>query len=358
MGSKTIILTAGMIIGAAVLSGAPADPASSGQNEVLAEVHGAKLTMADLEKTNAAALFQARTTYYTAEHKAIEDAVDQLLLDEQAKKEGVTVTQLLDRHVNNTIAPDPPDEALRVYYEGLDTTEPYEAVKGKILDALRQRRIAKAKLAYMTTLRNEGSIIVRLPPPRAPISLKDVPVRGPAGAAVTVVEFADYQCPYCQQLQPILDKIEGEFKGKIAFAYKDYPLPMHPDAPKAAEAAHCAGAQGKYWEYHDTVFAKKQLDIPSLEHYSSDLKLDTSAFATCLNNGQMAGVVNEMASEANALMISGTPTVFVNGRMVTGNLSYEGLRSVIVEELSAAGTAGLRTTAANHAPDRAVSPVR
>lgn len=356
MGSKTIFLTTGLIAVAAVMWGAESS-SSAGDNEVVAQVHGMKMTMGDLERTSAAALFQARTNYYTAEHKAIEDAVDQFLLEEQAKKEGLTVTQLLDKYVNSKVAPDPSEDALHVYYEGLDTTETYEAVRSRIVDAIRQRRTAKVKLAYMQTLR-QGPITIELAPPRAPISMKDVPVRGPAGASVTVVEFADYQCPYCQQLQPILDKIESEFKGKIAFAYKDFPLPMHPDAPKAAEAAHCAGAQGKYWEYHDAVFAKKQLDIPSLENYSSDLKLDTKAFASCLNKGDMAGVVNQMATEANALMISGTPTLFVNGRMITGNLSYEGLRSVIMEELSASGAAAPKTTAANFPSDRSASAAR
>jgi predicted DsbA family dithiol-disulfide isomerase len=337
----------GVLAATAMLSAAPAGASSKDDDPVLVEVNGVKLTLSDLEPKSSTALFQARTTYYETERKVIEDAVDQYLLDQQARKEGVTVPQLYEKHVNTTIAPDPSEEALQVYFEGLDTTEPYVAVRGKIVDALRQRRIAKAKLAYLKSLRNQGPIVILLEPPRAPISMKDVPVRGEPGARVSVVEFADYECPYCQQIQPVLASIETEFKGKITLAYKDFPLPMHPSAPKAAEAAHCAGAQGKYWEYHDTLYAKKQLDVASLKTYAGDLKLDTAAFATCLDKGQMAGQVSEQASEAQSLALQGTPTFLVNGRMVNGALSYEKLRAVILEELSASG--GSQATARSNA---------
>jgi protein-disulfide isomerase len=333
-------------------SGAASDadgPTSA--SAVLVEVNGAKLTVADLEQKRPAAMFQARTSYYETERKAIEELVDEALLQQQANKEGLTVPELLDRHVNAVIAKDPSEEALRVYYEGVDTTEPYEAVRPKILDALRQRRMAKAKAAYMQTLRSQNPIIIRLAPPRAPISMKDVAVRGAAGAPITLLEYADYECPYCQQSQPMITKIEAEFKGKVAFAYKDFPLPMHPDAPKAAEASHCAGAQGKYWEYHDALFARKQLDVPALKSYAKDLKLDTAAFDACLDSGQMAGMVKEQASEAQALGAQGTPTFFVNGRTVSGTVTYERLRGVIVEELSAIDAAQEEAT-----PDKATAP--
>src|SRR5215472_11356116 len=271
-----------------------------GADAVILEINGAKLTVADLEKKHAAALFQAQTTYYEAQRRVIEGMIDDYLLEQQARKEGVTVSRLLELHVNATIAKDPSEETLRVYYEGVDTAEPFDAVREKIVDSLRQRRIAKAKTAYVQSLRSQTSIVLRLPPPRDPLSMKDVPVRGVASPRVTLLEYADYECPYCQQIHPVLDRLESEFKGKLALAYKDYPLPMHPDAPKAAEAAHCAGAQGKYWEYHDTLFTTKQLGIPALKQHARDLKLDTAAFDTCLDKGQMSTVVNDQAAEAQA----------------------------------------------------------
>jgi predicted DsbA family dithiol-disulfide isomerase len=333
LAGKAFVITCSLAATAGFL--AAAGPEGNSPEDVLVEVHGVNVTMADLAQKSAVALFQARTNYYEAERKVIEDAVDQKLLDDQAAKEGLTVAQLLDKHVNNAIAGEPSEEALHVFYEGIDTKDSYEALRGKIVESLRQRRIAKARAAYMDSLRNAGPILIRLAPPRAPISMKDVPVRGDSTARVTILEFADFECPYCQQLQPILDKIETDFKGKINFAFKDFPLPMHPDAPKAAEAAHCAGAQGKYWEYHDVMFDKKALDIASLKSYSSQLGLDTTAFSACLDKGEMAGLVNVQATEANALGLQGTPTVLINGRMINGALNYERIKALIMEELSA-----------------------
>ena len=230
-----------------------------------------------------------------------------------------------------------------MYYEGVDTTESFEAVRGKIVDALRQRRATKLKTAYMQTLRNQAKISFRLPPPRAAISMAATPVRGAAGAPITLVEFADYECPYCQQIQPVIDRLETEYKGKLAFAYKDFPLSMHPNAQKAAEATRCAEAQGKYWELHDRMVVNKQLDVPGLKKLARDLKLDGPAFDKCVDSGEKAEAVKAHAAEAQALGIQGTPTFFMNGRFFSGTLSYETLRAMVEEELAGASAVAHET---------------
>ena len=166
--------------------------------------------------------------------------------------------------------------------------------------------------------------------------MSGTPVRG-GSAPVTLVEFADYECPYCQQMQPALNQLSIDFKDKMAFAYKDYPLSMHANAQKAAEAAHCAGAQGKYWEFHDLLLSTKQLEVPALKQQARSLKLDGAAFDKCLDSGEQAARVGASAKEATTLGIQGTPTFFVNGRYISGNLSYERLKAIIMEELSMAG---------------------
>jgi protein-disulfide isomerase len=305
----------------------------SGGNAIAVEVNGTKLAMSDLEKEHPAALFQAKNTYYEAEKKAIDAFVDEYLLNQQAKKEGLTLEQLLEKHVNNAIAKDPAEETLRVYYEGVDTTESYQAVRGKIIEAIRSRRMTKARAAYLQSLRSQANVAVRLGPPRAEISLKNTPVRGQASAPVTFVEFADYECPYCQQIQPVLDRLQADFKGKLAFVYKDSPLPMHANAEKAAEASHCAEAQGKYWEYHDALYAKKELEVPALKLAARELKLDGNAFDKCLDSGEKSEGIKLSLNDAQALGIQGTPTFFINGRYFSGALSYEQLRAVVEEEL-------------------------
>jgi len=318
------------------LSSLAADNAAknSASGTVFVEIDGAKLTAADVERKSAGALFQARNTYYQAERKAIDEFIEDYLLEKQAEKENLTVAQLLDKHVNKTIAKDPSDEALQVYFEGPKTTDTFEKLKPQILEHVRQIRIEKAKTAYIASLRAQASIAVRLPSPRNLVSMKNTPVRGNADAKVTLVEYADYECPYCQQIQPVLDRLEADFKGKLAFAYKDVPLPMHANAQKASEAAHCAGAQGKYWEFHDRLFSTKQLGVAQLREHATALNLDAQAFNKCLDSGSQADLVKGYLSEAQDLKLQGTPSFFINGRFFSGGLSYEELRSVVEEELA------------------------
>jgi protein-disulfide isomerase len=206
-------------------------------------------------------------------------------------------------------------------------------MKGKILQHLRERRINRIKTEYLASLKKEAKIEVRLMTPRAEVSLANTPVRGSVNAPVMLIEYADYECPYCQQMQPVLDKLESEYKGKIAFAYKDVPLPNHPNAQRAAEASHCAAAQGKYWEYHDILVSKKQLDPAGLKLAAVELKLDSAAFDKCVQSGETTALIRTHLNEAQSLGLQGTPSFFINGRFLNGLLSYENLKEIVEEEL-------------------------
>ena len=330
LGSSCVILCATVFAWA---QGDTSREANSGGSAVLVEIDSAKLTRADFERKLPASLFQARNTLFDAERKALDEFIYEYLMERQARKEDLTVTQLLRRHVNDVVPKDPSDEALRVYYEGLDATEPFEAVRSKIIEYLRQRRIAKEKASYLKSLRSEANVVIRLTPPRASISLKDTPLRGPADAPVILVEYADYECPYCQTLQPQVEKLRAEYNQKVAFAFKDMPLPMHSNAQKAAEAAHCAGSQGKYWEYHDLLFSKKEFETVSLKENARALKLDGAVFDRCLDSGERAEAVRAGLAEGQALGLPGTPAVFINGRLINGSVDFEAMRNIVEEEL-------------------------
>ena len=313
---------------------APADMPWNGDSIAL-EINGVKFTLSEMERQRPAAMFQARSNYYEAARRSLEEYAQDYLLEQQARKEHLTVPELLERHVNNAIASDPGEETLRVYYETADTTESYESVRVK---AHRRHPAETHRQSKDRISRIDPTSSHRRDPPRAAARAHRADrraVRGPANPRVLLTEFADYECPYCQQVQPTIEKLEAEFKGKLAFTYKDFPLPMHPNAQKAAEASRCAQAQGKYWEFHDLLASTKQLELPALKAHARQLKLDASAFDKCLDTGDKAEVVKAQANEATALGLQGTPTFFINGRYISGALSYEHLRDVILEELSA-----------------------
>ena len=319
-----------------VPSFAEGNDTSAANAAVMIEINGKKLTFNEIEKERPGVFFHAVNTFYQGEQKALDQFVEDYLLDEQAKKEGLTVDQLFDLHVNKTIdTKEPPEEALHLFYEGVDTQQPYEAVRDQIIASIKQRRIAKARAAYIESVKKNAKIAIHLAPPRAQIDLKGSDIRGPQDAKVTLVEYADFECPYCQQIQPTLEKLETEYKGRLAFVYKDVPLPMHSHAQKAAEASHCAGEQGKYWEYHDRLYLTRRLEIADLKEHARTLKLDGEAFDKCLDTGKYFDQVRNSLNEGQRLGIEGTPSFFMNGAFFSGGLAYDQLKSMVDQELAA-----------------------
>ncbi len=172
---------------------------------------------------------------------------------------------------------------------------------------------------------------------RVDVSTDDDPSIGPANAPVTIIEFSDYQCPYCQVwYKQVYQQLMASYPNKIRFVYRDLPLPMHPEAVPAAEAADCAGEQNAYWKYHDALFSQKYgLNRAAYEQYATDLGLDTKAFAACLDSHRYQGEVQADASDAARVGISGTPSFVVNGRILIGALPFSEFKTVIDEELAA-----------------------
>jgi len=300
--------------------------------DVVAEIGAVKLTMGDLEQQESSKLLQARYDFYQAESKALDDLIDTTLIEQKARSENLTVEQLLNREVKAQIK-DPTEDQLKIFYEGLETDQLYEVMRGKILEKIRALRANKARAAYIRTLRAETSVYVTLAPPSTVVNLENADVLGSKSAPVMLVEFADYECPYCQRVAPAIKKLQDDFGGKLAVAYKDFPLPMHAHAEKAAEAARCAGKQGRFWAFHDELFSSKELDVDQLKAQARALKLDSSAFDKCLDAGETAAAVQQDREQGLRLGLTGTPSFFVNGHFLSGALDYAALRKIVDQQL-------------------------
>ena len=300
----------------------------------VAEVNGQKLTRAELVQKQAAKLLQARYQYYFAEREALDQLIDGRLLEIEARRENLSVEQLLQQEVTSKVK-DPTELQLQVYYEGMHTKEPFAAIRGKILDSARQVRQTKARDAYLQTLRDRAGVRIALVPPEAEAALNNAPRRGPQDAPVVIVEFADYECPYCQRIHPELKKLQVEFAGKVSLAFKDFPLPMHPHAEKAAEAARCAEEQGQFWNFHDMLFENHQkLELAQLKEYASALKLDAARFDQCLDAGEQAALVQKDIVQGQLLGLTGTPSFFINGHFLSGAVKYSTLREIVAQQLA------------------------
>jgi protein-disulfide isomerase len=326
---------AGLILIAVSTAGLRAGSAIEGGAEVVAEIGGHKVTRAELEQKEAAKLLKVRSQYYLAERQALDQLIDDYLLEDKARAEHLTVAELIKRDIESKIK-DPTEDQLQVYYEGLGTDQTYADVREKILFSIHQRRVTAARAEYVRVLREQAGVLVSLAAPTADVPINGAPIQGLREAPVTIIEFADYECPYCQQIHPLLKKLEQEFDGKIALAFKDMPLPMHPRAAKAAEATRCAGVQGKFWELHDLLFEHPgHLEVPQLKEYAQTLQLDMEKFDKCLESGEQTAVVQKDFAEAQHLGLTGTPSFFVNGHFFSGIVKYNTLREMVEQELAA-----------------------
>lgn len=164
--------------------------------------------------------------------------------------------------------------------------------------------------------------------------------KGEKDAPVTIVEFSDYQCPYCKRyIDETYPQIWEEYGSQIYYIFRDYPLPFHPHAQKTAEAARCAGDQGKYWEMHDLLFSerdqwaeKEEIDA-DLANYAARLGLNKSEFNECLSSGKYAQAVKDDMALGEKMGVSGTPTFFINGQKLVGAQPFEAFRVIIDAEL-------------------------
>jgi protein-disulfide isomerase len=337
-------------LGLGIALGAFSIPAL-GQNDasVVAEIGGRKVTADELAEKEAGKLLQAKYKYYIAERDALELYIEDQLLELQAKKEGVTLDELYKRHVAINV-PEPTEDQLRFYYEGVQTDETYESARSHIIDTVHQLRTKKARDAYLAQLRAQYGVVVELSQPSAHVEVANAPRLGSENAPVQIVEFADYECPYCQNVNEDLRRLREQFGDQVSLVYKDFPLPMHPLAAKAAGAARCAGVQGKFWEFHDALFQTKRIQVSDLKLQARTLKLDTARFDQCLDGDEQIAVVRKDAQEAKRLGLDGTPSFFINGHFMSGSIGYEKLRGTVLQELS--GLIAAKKQAAALAPSQ------
>jgi len=160
-------------------------------------------------------------------------------------------------------------------------------------------------------------------------------VEGSSDAKVTIIEYSDFECPYCGRAQPTIKQIMSDYAGKVKLQFKHFPLSFHQYAEKAAEAAECAADQGKFWELHDLMFSNSDsLTVDNIKQYAKAVGVDTSTFNCCLDSGKKAAAVQADMQEGVAAGVTGTPAFLINGKLVTGAQPYEVFKAAIDSALA------------------------
>ena len=172
------------------------------------------------------------------------------------------------------------------------------------------------------------------------VDTEGFPGKGSEDAPVTIVEFSDFECPFCSRVVPTLDRISERYGDQVRIVFRQFPLDnLHPNARKAAEASLCAEEQGKFWEMHDAMFAnQRQLQVAQLKRQAGELGLDTNAFDECLDSGRHAAQVQADVDAGAGLGVTGTPAFLINGRFLSGAQPFEAFEKVIEDELRRAGS--------------------
>ncbi len=169
------------------------------------------------------------------------------------------------------------------------------------------------------------------------LNVGDSPTRGPKDAKITIVEFSDYQCPYCSQAEPLVDQVLEAYPKDVQRVYKQYPLPMHPNALPASKAAVAAGKQGKFWEMHSKIFSnQRELNPDNYKKWAEELKLDMARFEKDMSSPEVQAQIDKEMQEARAADVTGTPTIFVNGKRLQQR-SFEGFKAAIDAALQPKG---------------------
>ena len=276
-----------------------------------------------------------RNQEYEIKRKALDNLIEQKIVEAAAKKKGLTTEKLLDQEVNSKVS-DPSDAELEGYYFGLGrVTVPFAEVKTKLRDGYKQAKIRQAREDYLKSLRADSNVVVLLSAPRVEVAYDPARLRGNPKAPVMIVEFSDYQCPYCHQVEPTVKDLLAKYGDKVSFSYRDFPLSsIHQNAMIAAEGSRCALEQGKFWEYHDQLFVATKLDKDALIGYARDLKLDDKQFESCLTTEKYKADIDRDEQAGSKAGVNGTPGFFINGVFLSGAQGQDAFAHVIDDELS------------------------
>jgi protein-disulfide isomerase len=310
---------------------------------VLATVNGRQITSADIEDNLRPLVFSVQEEVYKLRRQAVELKVNDLLLNQEAQRRKLTTAALLDAEVTAKAPAVTEADAQKFYDENKARIEgEFAQLKEQIVQYLREVETRKATVALAERLQAAAQVRTFLVAPQPPVykfATDGQPTKGSEKAAVTLVEFTDYQCPSCAKAQPTLERLIAEYGDRVRLVVRDYPLNQHKEAQKAAEAAEAAREQGKYWEYTALLFQNQSaLQTDKLKEYATRLGLDRAKFDAALDSGKFTESVHRDLHDGDRVGVAGTPTVFLNGRRVV-DISYEGLKAAVESALSAAAQA-------------------
>ena len=345
IGAYRLVILAASALGICALTPLSNASAANSSANVVATVGNHRITERELDLKIRPQMAAVNNHIYEIKRQAIEAMADEYLVQQAASKQHLTVEEYLKRNLKTSKVTDA--EAKTLYDKNAALKRvPFDKIKPRLIAFMQQQRDVQARTELLAGLKKDSPVKIMLQPPRFKVAITGRPSLGPSNAPVKIVEFADFQCPFCGRVEPTVNQILKTYGNKVELIYVNFPLPIHPYAFQAAQAAECAGQQGKFWQYHNALFANQsKLDVKDLKALAGKVGLKTKEFDTCLDQGKSKEAVERDAQEGQKLGVTGTPSFFINGRLLVGAQPFGAFKKIIDQEL--AGDAQMKRAAAN-----------
>jgi protein-disulfide isomerase len=328
-----VLGTALLALGAGALSVRAAE--SGGSDSVVATVGNHKITEKDLDAKIKPQMAQLEARVIELKRQALDSMADQYLVEQAASKAGLSPDAYLKKEVDDKVGKATEADAKKFFDDHkLQDRYKYAEVKDRVIALLDRQRIQDRRKELLDELRAATPVKILLETPRVTVNSAGHPTLGAASAPVTVVEFGDFQCPFCGRAEASLKELRAKYGDKIKLVFMDFPLPSHNHAMDAAKAARCANEQDKFWPYHDALFADQTKLAPAdLKATAKRLGLDTAKFDSCLDKGKYEAAVRADQKYGQELGIDGTPTFYIDGRSLIGAQPPAQFAQIIDDEL-------------------------
>ncbi len=304
---------------------------------VLATVNDIEITQQQVDDSVAAQIYPLQQQLYAIRKAALENLITNKILESEATAKRISIEDLRKQltlgEVNVTRAQ--VEDAYKQNASFFATMSPDEARERLRLDLENQARMKNYR-AGLNALRKKWTVTMNLPPPVFVSELDDgvSPVKGAANPVVTIVEFSDFECPFCKQVQSVLRQIVESYGREVRLVFKHLPLEGHRNSLPAARAAYCAAEQDRFWQFHDALFSAGNLSPPVFEQIASDLGLGVPKFQECVASDRSRAAVLKDIEAARLLRIESTPSFVVNGKVIKGALSFTEFQKIVEQELS------------------------
>ncbi len=307
---------------------------------VVATIAGEEITDEMLVGEDKMEFFELKKREYELRMDKLKKIMVDRLVGAEAKKAGMSTEDYISKKIVKAEQKIAPAEFKKFLTERrIPESQINPQIEERIKAYLQTQKRQDSVNAYVAKLTKGAPVTVYFKKPKmdTQVEVGKAPAFGKDGAAVTIVEFSDFQCPFCARGADVVTEIKKKYGNKVKVAFKHFPLPMHPQAKPASEASMCINDQNadKFWKYHDLLFKNQdKLDTASLEKFANDVGIDKKKFSECLNSGKFRKTVEEDLAYGEKLGVRSTPTFFVNGQIVTGALPFEAFAEMIDEELS------------------------